>query len=429
MLAMAVIAGGSVAALLAATNALPWAAQLVAAGAGAAVAVLIALQIQAVHRGEARARVALATLARLTAPPADLGALAGELAAKVEAERAEAAHRESILAAAVDGAPTCIVLLTESGRVVYANVAARELLSEGAPLEGENFLKLLHNAPAPLRDAFVEESDELFTVEIEGEAETYHLSKKHFPGEREARTLVLVRHLTREIRRQEVDVWKKLIRLLSHELNNSLAPITSLVSSAQRIARTPEHLHKLDPVLSTIAERAAHLSQFLESYARVARLPKPQRTRQDWKEFMGKVAVLAPWAAVGEAPAKAGWFDASQMEQVVLNLLKNAEEAGGPRESVQLEVTPVEGGTHLVVSDLGGGMDAETLSKALLPFYSTKERGSGLGLALCREIVEAHGGKLRLQNRSGGGVTVTCFLPDKDQLPSASQARLTLTAQ
>jgi signal transduction histidine kinase len=137
--------------------------------------------------------------------------------------------------------------------------------------------------------------------------------------------------------------------------------------------------------------------------------------------------VLAPWAEVGPPPERQGYFDPSQLEQVVLNLLKNADEAGGARDLVQLQVAPAPGGVHLTVRDRGAGMTEETLSRALLPFYSTKERGSGLGLPLCREIIEAHGGNLKLANRAGGGLTVTCFLPDKDFPAPPSQARLTLT--
>jgi nitrogen fixation/metabolism regulation signal transduction histidine kinase len=393
------------------------------------VATVAVLRAHTVWLGVGRARVALAALTKSApaAPGGELAPLVDELAAQLNAERKDAARRQNIFAAAADGAPTALVLLAESGRVIYANPAARDLLAEGDPLEDQNFLRLLANAPPAFRDAFLGESDALFTVEADGELETYHLSKRELEQDGHSTTLVLVKHLTREIRRQEVDVWKKLIRVLSHELNNSLAPITSLVHSARRIASSPEQLPKLDRVLATVEERAAHLADFLEGYARVARLPKPNRVRADWKDFLGRIAVLASWAEVGPPPERQGYFDPSQLEQVVLNLLKNADEAGGARDLVQLQVTPAPGGVHLTVSDRGAGMTEETLSRALLPFYSTKERGSGLGLPLCREIIEAHGGSLKLANRAGGGLTVTCFLPDKDFSAPPSQARLTLT--
>jgi signal transduction histidine kinase len=137
---------------------------------------------------------------------------------------------------------------------------------------------------------------------------------------------------------------------------------------------------------------------------------------------------MFPQARIPPPPAVPGWFDAAQVEQVLINLLKNAQEAGGPPEAVSLEVDEAEGGVRLRVHDRGRGLAPEVLQHALLPFYTTKEKGSGVGLALCREIVDAHHGRLRLENREGGGTTVTVWLPGREPLPvSAFRARLTMT--
>jgi signal transduction histidine kinase len=104
-------------------------------------------------------------------------------------------------------------------------------------------------------------------------------------------------------------------------------------------------------------------------------------------------------------------MDAGQMRQVLGNLLRNSREAGSPPEDVVVAASTDGRFVTLEVRDRGCGMDAEALSRALLPFHSTKPGGSGLGLALCREIVEAHGGELRLAARQGGGLTVACRLP------------------
>jgi signal transduction histidine kinase len=105
-------------------------------------------------------------------------------------------------------------------------------------------------------------------------------------------------------------------------------------------------------------------------------------------------------------------IDRSQIEQALINLLKNAAEAGGPPEGVAVRLVHTEGGYEIQVLDRGPGIPPELMSKVLLPFYSTKRTGSGLGLALCREIVEAHGGSLRIEPREGGGTVVACLLPD-----------------
>ena len=143
----------------------------------------------------------------------------------------------------------------------------------------------------------------------------------------------------------------------------------------------------------------------------------------------GHDPALAPYARIDcHAETVMAYFDRSQLEQVMINLLKNAQEAGGPLESIALSTTVASNGvTRFVVSDRGLGMSAQVLENAMLPFYSTKERGTGLGLALCREIVEAHGGSIRVENRPEGGVSVTCELPGHEPPPKSAAAKLTLS--
>jgi nitrogen fixation/metabolism regulation signal transduction histidine kinase len=327
----------------------------------------------------------------------------------------------------IDEAPMAILLLEDTGEIEYVNDSARALFFEGRQVRGENFLALLGEAPAPLREAVLDVQDRLFTVDVDNASETYHLAKRHFELHGRTHTLLMVKHLTRELRRQEIDVWKKLIRVLSHELNNSLAPITSLVHSA-RVITTTAKSEKLERIFSTIEERAMHLQQFVESYAKFARLPDPKREHVNLGEFLQHVQALTPEVQVAPAPLATAYFDRSQLEQVIINLLKNAKEAGGPPDAITLEVTVAkDGSTTIQVADRGPGMSEQVLANAMLPFYSTKERGSGLGLALCREIIEAHGGTIRLENREGGGLLVTCRLAGFERREVAAAAKLTLS--
>ncbi len=114
-------------------------------------------------------------------------------------------------------------------------------------------------------------------------------------------------------------------------------------------------------------------------------------------------------------PARPGWADAAQIEQVLINLVKNAVESGSPEDEVTLGVAERGGGFAIEVRDRGAGLTEEVLRDALLPFYSTKPKGTGLGLTLCREIVDAHGGRLSIANREGGGAIVTVWLPQPEQ--------------
>jgi signal transduction histidine kinase len=114
----------------------------------------------------------------------------------------------------------------------------------------------------------------------------------------------------------------------------------------------------------------------------------------------------------GVPPSEPGWFDRAQLQQVLINLLKNAHEAGSPPEEVLVRVRTHEGGVRIEVLDRGHGMTEDVRRQAVLPFYSTKKTGGGIGLALSREIIDAHGGRLTLSARDGGGTVVDVWLPD-----------------
>lgn len=327
--------------------------------------------------------------------------------------------------------PDAVLFFADSGQIRFANAVARELFFEGLEPEGENFLRLVASAPLPLREALLGESDRLFSIEVEGQRETFHVSRRSFIVAEEVHTLLIVKHLTREISRREVEVLKRVIRVISHEVNNSLAPISSLVHSARKIAKGPDPSTKLIPVFDTIEERSRHLASFLEGYANMARLPEPRPRRVEWEPFLRHVAELHPEVEFSPTPAEPGVFDPVQVEQVLINLFKNAVEAGSPADGIELFVrVGPNGETELRIRDRGPGFSEEALKNALLPLYTTKERGSGMGLALCREIVEAHGGTIGLSNAQGGGALVSFRLPGRkreDSAPQLSRSRLTLT--
>ena len=337
-------------------------------------------------------------------------------------------ERASLLRAVGDVAPMAIVVYGDTGRISYCNAEARTLFAEDQPLEDQNFLRLVQAAPESLKQALVRDTDALFTVDEGGASQTYSLSRRDFDLAGEHHTLLMVKELTPELQRQEIDVWKNVIRIINHELNNSLAPISSMVHSARIIAQNPEQLPKLGKVFDTIEERTVHLTTFLEGYARFARLPKPRPDRVAWPAFLDGLQALFPQARFGAPPAIEGWFDAGQMQQTLINLLKNAHEASSEAPEVELSVeVATDGASNITVSDRGSGMSDDVLRHALVPFFSTKEKGTGLGLALCREIVEAHRGKLRLGRRAGGGMEISCWLPGKATVVAARTGRLTLT--
>ena len=327
-------------------------------------------------------------------------------------QRVGLVQRELLLDTMVQNTPVAMLLVDASGKVAFANVVARQLLNEGRRIEGEALGALLDRSFASLREAYSRGGDGLFTVSRGGdeEDETYHLARRGFTLNGRHHELLLLRHLTVELRRQEVQTWKKVIRVISHELNNSLAPVASLAKSGGELLRRGQS-ERLPEILATVEERARHLERFIEGYARFAKLPAPRKEPVPWGNFIAALQMQVPFRVAGDLPPEPASFDVPQMQQALLNLLKNAHESGSAPEEVCLAVRRLADGWSIEVADRGSGMTDAVMANALVPFYSTKRSGTGLGLALAREIAEAHGGRIALANRAGGGLSVTLYLP------------------
>jgi two-component system, NtrC family, nitrogen regulation sensor histidine kinase NtrY len=331
---------------------------------------------------------------------------------RLRVERQSLYQRELMLDTVIQATPLALVLTNAADAVLYSNTTARQLFGEGRKLEGERFSRYLDAVPAPLREAIDRGGDTLFTLELGGEPQVYHVSQRQFMLNSLPHRLLLLKQLTREINSQEVATWKKVIRVIAHELNNSLAPISSLAHSGQIMARSPPDPEQLTRVFATIEDRARHLAGFIEGYAQFAKLPHPRLAPVAWEVLLERLRVVVTFRLVNPPPERAASFDTAQMEQALINLLKNARESGSQPDDIELAVQLAAQGFTIEIRDRGPGFTPAALENALVPFYSTKETGTGLGLTLCREIVEAHGGRLRIANREGGGALVALWLPD-----------------
>ncbi len=340
-------------------------------------------------------------------------------------ERREIYERELLLDAVLQGAPMAILLLNARDRVVYANAAARQMFAGRGRLVGVALTEI--EAPAPLRDALLAGADATVSARAGGhEEETWRIAVRAFHLHTQRHRLVVVETLTGDVRRQELEAWRKVIRVVSHEVNNSLAPVSSLVHSARLAATDGRHAGRLEEILATIDERVRHLSRFVEGYAALARLPAPAPEPVAWAPFLESVRRAVPFRILGPPEPPTAVFDPAQIQQVLLNLLKNAAEAGGPAGEIAVSVEPSPGGGSVLrVLDRGPGMDEDAMRRAALPLSSAARGGRGgrgLGLPLCAEILAAHGGTLTLGPRPGGGTIATCALPDR-AAPRAAAAR------
>ena len=217
--------------------------------------------------------------------------------------------------------------------------------------------------------------------------------------------MVVLADISRVLRAEERQVWQRLVRVLSHEINNSLAPIKSLAATMttllDREPRPPDWEEDLHKSLDVIETRADALNRFMGTYARLAKLPPPALVPVEIGEWLRRVVRLEGRAAVelAEGPPVTIHADGDQLDQLMINLLKNACEAsettGG---GVQVTWTVEDDAVQIAVHDEGPGLPAT--SNLFVPFFTTKPSGSGIGLVFSRQVAEAHGGGLTLRNRT-----------------------------
>jgi signal transduction histidine kinase len=250
-----------------------------------------------------------------------------------------------------------------------------------------------------------------------GAAGRWELRRSTFREGGLSHQLLVLSDLSRVLRQEEREAWQRLIRVLGHELNNSLTPIKSVAESLNHLAKRKEKpadwQEDLRRGLALIGTRAESLSRFLGGYTQLARLPPPRFASVEVGAWVRRVVSLETRLAVRVNPGPEIRIraDGDQLEQLLINLVRNAVDAaletGG---EVRLGWT--KNGTLLDVRVEDDGPGLSNTANLFVPFFTTKAGGSGIGLALSRQIAEAHGGSLTLENRrSGHGCEARLRLP------------------
>ena len=278
----------------------------------------------------------------------------------------------------------------------------------GENLLGQPMDKLLGRTANELllERCLLADEDEPLTLNFRGTSGRWGIRRSTFREEGLPHELLVLTDLSRTLREEERRAWQRLVRVLGHEMNNSLAPIKSLAASLESLMRRdplpPDWKDDASAGLNSIASRADSLSRFLQAYTRLTKLPPPQKQTVNVGQMIQRVVDLEPRLTVNvmAGPETVICADAAQIEQALINIVHNAVDAALETDGrVMIGWREKQDVVEIFVQDEGPGI--MNPANLFVPFFTTKPEGSGIGLPLSRQIAEAHGGALTVSNREG----------------------------
>jgi nitrogen fixation/metabolism regulation signal transduction histidine kinase len=333
------------------------------------------------------------------------------------------------LRALVDHIPVPLMTLQSDGTLVLQNNAARRLFGSAHITRLSDLRQFgsgFHDAVAQA----VPGNRELVSFSVEGVE--YHLTlattENVVGGEKQR--LISLQDIQSELDTTQSEAWQDLVRVLTHEIMNSITPVTSLAGTAADVTRdllqkvgadAPIHedLEDLSDAVGTVARRSDSLLQFVESYRQITRLAPPEKRRIALADLFATVQKLAAaeWPdcekfleITVKPPGLDVYADRDLLEPVLLNMLRNAWQATADADPPRIVLAGRmnrRGNVTIEVIDNGPGIPEDIVRKIFVPFFTTKEKGSGVGLALARQVMTSHGGFIRVANNDGGGATFT----------------------
>ena len=353
-------------------------------------------------------------------PDDALGELAleiNELAAAMEAERRGAIEAQHLLHKVASEVEAVILAVSPNGEIKLLNRAA-------AVFFGKREDQLLNRTTEELGIEYLVNGpqSEIITHFTAGIEKRWVVRRTHFRQQGVPHRLVMLSEVSEALRAAERSAWQRLVRVLSHEINNSLAPIKSIARTLSRLSEREileAERENFRHGLEVIGARAESLNRFLQGYARLTKLPAISKRTVRLEELLQLIVSLEHrlTISISAGPPVLVRVDPDQIEQVLINICKNAVDAVLARQGMQLLPASVViswsvSGNDLQLLVRDNGIGLLDTSNLFVPFYTTKESGTGIGLPLSRQIVEVHGGAFMIRNREDGpGCEVEIKIP------------------
>jgi two-component system nitrogen regulation sensor histidine kinase NtrY len=332
-----------------------------------------------------------------------------KLADSLTSARFDFKESQLLLAKVIKQIKVAIIACDENGKITMVNLETELLL-------GQKESRLIHKNLSDLELSQLEvfKNQSIEKIKVGSHTTRWHIYKGGFRIKGRQHTLYILSDMELLLSQQEQKAWKDLVRVLSHEINNSLAPIISLTSTLDKLIShseiEDEDKTDIQSGLSIIQDRATSLKNFIQGYRVLTHLPEPKCKPVNLILIIEQLVILLKYPVKLYLPAELEiQADAAQMEQCLINLLKNAYEAGSSDNVIELRVKVYK--KQITINILDNGPGIQNLGNLFVPLFSTKTQGSGIGLSLCKQIIVGHRGQLQLTNRETGGCRVEITLP------------------
>ena len=359
----------------------------------------------------------------------ELGQTFTEILARQRSMRTSQQQEVRHLRALIEHIPVPLMTLHGNDSVILQNNASRRLFGSAHVVRLEDFRQFGKGFHTAISEA-IPGNRELVTFSVEGDEYQLTLATSEIIVEGDSQRLISLQDIQSELDETQAEAWQDLVRVLTHEIMNSITPVASLAMTARDVvedlvqnidpeASSAADLADLRDAVTTLARRSDSLMQFVESYRQVTRLAPPHknRIRIDGLFEAANRLVVAEWPEDSVSlewnvnpPGLDVYADRDLLEPVILNLLHNAwfatEGVNNPRIQLTGRLNR-RGNVIIEVSDNGPGVADEIARKIFVPFFTTRRDGSGVGLALARQVMIAHGGFIRLATNQNGGARFT----------------------